>query len=220
MPLKMISRIFTTFILAFLMSNSFAQSPSGSNMLNAFRNFLNGTFYTQEGCENPIDNDAIIFIPQQDGTINAELRRTRNGISKISHRKKIKTISLVDESRQLIRYEADVTNLENGATFLLVNIVQFKGTSLRIIDSSEGSKKFITNGAFVRSGNLTKSYGKCPNSAKTIDGGNQTTVTNSDVVVEDRFFQIENNKKYISRIKIVKKYVKSQKTQIFINRVI
>jgi len=182
----MIPKILAIVILSFFMSDSFAQSTSESNTLNAFRNFLNGTFYSQEGCENPINNDAIIFIPQQDGTINSELRRTRNGISKISHRKNIKTISLVDESRQLIRYEADVTNLENGATYLIVNIVRFNGTSIRIIDSSEGSKKFVSNGAFVRSGNPTKSFGKCPNSAKTMDGGNQTTTTNADVVVEDR----------------------------------
>lgn len=186
MPLKMIQRIFAIVTLAFLMSNSFAQSPSGSNLLNAYRNFLNGTLHTQEACENQIGRDSATFFPQPDGTINGEGRITRDGISKIVLKIKIKTISLVDESKQLIRYEADMTNLTSGVTNSMVTVVKFNGTSSRVIDSSDETKKIVSNGVFVRSGKPTQTMVKCQNFSKTIDGSNQNTASNSDAVVEDR----------------------------------
>jgi hypothetical protein len=163
----MISRIFTLMVCSFFMGNLYAQSSSSYEMVDKYKKFLSGTFDTQEGCSNPnASKGTITYYPLQNQLIGGELRAVRDNISKVINTFTIENIEVFDANKGLYKLEVTGKNEITGNEFESLRIMQFDGSSTRLISRVDDGKEIVSDGIIISSGLDTKPFFNCSNISK------------------------------------------------------
>jgi hypothetical protein len=166
-----LKKIISIFILLFL-NISNAQNIDMKRIQNDYINFINGRLDKKENCLNPEFLDTgLNYKLHSDGKVSGRHIVIRDGKKLSSGEIEITRIEVDKRNPTLLNVYEKIKRRNHEESGDVISLIQFDGSTLRVIERSIDGKKTISDGRYLSTGTQTIVYYKCDsmNASKLVE---------------------------------------------------